>query len=50
MKRYQSILLFLTFVIMLFTLGKTNVIAETVTGKLGNNITWKLEKGSGNWQ
>ncbi len=47
MKRYKSILLFLTFVIMFFTLGKTNVIAETVTGKLGNNITWKLEMEKG---
>ena len=47
MKRYKSILLFLTFVIMFFTLGKTNVIAETVTGKLGDNSTWKLEMEKG---
>ena len=47
MKRYQSIMLFLILGILLFTCGKTNVSAETVTGKLGDNITWKLEMETG---
>ncbi len=47
MKTYKSIIRFLILGIMLLSWGKTNVSAETVTGKLGDNITWKLEMETG---
>ncbi len=47
MKRYQPIIRFLILGIILLSWGKTNVSAETVTGKLGDNITWKLEMETG---
>ncbi len=47
MKPYKSIIRFLILGIMLLSWGKTNVSAETVTGKLGDNITWKLEMETG---
>ena len=45
MKRWKTIILFLMFGIALLKYGRMDVSADTVTGKLGTNITWKLENG-----
>ena len=45
MKRWKTIILFLMFGIALLTYGRMDVSADIVTGKLGTNITWKLEDG-----
>lgn len=45
MKRWKTTALFLMFGILLVAYGRINVNADTTTGKLGNNITWKLENG-----
>ena len=47
MKRWKTIVLFLIFGMVFLTCGRMNVNAETITGKLGNNITWKLEMETG---
>ncbi len=45
MKRWKITVLFLIFGMVFLKGGRMDVSANPVTGKLGDNITWKLENG-----
>ncbi len=47
MKRWKITVLCLIFGMVFLTCGRMDVSADMVTGKLGDNITWKLEMESG---
>ncbi len=47
MKRWKITVLCLIFGMVFLTWCRMDVSADTVTGKLGDNITWKLEMESG---